>query len=676
MTTITALPAAPNRSTDNASTYVTKADAMMAALPTFVTETNTVAGEVNTNATSAAANAIIADASATAAASSVNAAAWVSGNTYTTGQCVYSPIDYQTYRHITASSSLTTDPSLDTTNWTKLTGSSGGISAAASVSTNTTLTSSSSGLQRITATNYGLIMKLPDATTLSVGGPKFILDNTTSAYPVKVVNNADTLLGFIPAGEVSYVSVSDISTAAGVFNCSNLRVIGCSAQLATVLFASITSVVDLGSGRELIVGGTSASSTLYCVMYTRTTNTFSSVVSVRAGVTSVDSQNAAILQSADKVLVVSCSNTTALEAVVIDTSGATPVVKTAATATLSANIGGNSFSTDVVAAPLTLTDSGSVLFSYNVATPAAQIRAISVSGFTTTIGAATTLDGTQGANSTAGGLVMAATGGVIAVSVATTNLYTKYYGVSGSSITTGSGTTTAGGTMTLNKATALGSRWGVLYNDGGTTCKGGIVSLSGTTTSISVATLFSAGTFTDAAVIGSTKILVHNGTSSSNANILTDSSGTASAGTAITINSDSSGTRVIANISGNTAYTQSGQSNQYISKIDCSGASPVLSSELISAYVSNTEVPTFSTSAANFAVSKNCIRGANYASTISVGTSTVNFRSELMGDIHSRAYPYLLHNSAVTSTRGRNNSERWARDASPYYTIAKIECVQ
>jgi hypothetical protein len=648
---------------------------MMAALPTFVTETNTVAGEVNTNATSAAANAIIADASATAAASSVNAAAWVSGNTYTTGQCVYSPIDYQTYRHITASSSLTTDPSLDTTNWTKLTGLSGGISAAASVSTNTTLTSSSSGLQRIAATNYGLIMKLPDATTLSVGGPKFILDNTASAYPVKVVNNADTLLGFIPAGEVSYISVSDISTAAGVWNCSNLQVIGCSAQLATVLFTSITSVVDLGSGRELIVGGTSASSTLYCVMYTRTTNTFSSVVSVRAGVTSVDSKNAAILQSADKVLVVSCSSTTALEAVVIDTSGATPVVKTAATATLASNLNGNTFNSDV-AVPLTLTDSGSVLFSYSRSGPIAGIRAISVSGFTTTIGAETALDGTQGANSTSGGFVMAATGGVIAVSVATTNLYTKYYGVSGSSITTGSGTTTAGGTMTLNKATALGSRWAVLYNDGGTTGKGGIISLSGTATSISIATLFSAGYFTDATVIGSTKILVHSAESTNNANILTDSSGTASAGTAITINSDTTGTRVIVNVSGNTAYTQSGQANQYISKIDCSGASPVLSTNLVYSVLSNAEVPIFPPSAANFAVSKNCIRGANYASTIAPGATTVNFRSELRGDVHGRAYPYLLHNSAIVFARGRNNSERWALDNSPYYTIAKIECVQ
>ena len=58
MTTITALPTAPSR-TDPAN-FRTRADAFMAALPTFATETNTVAGEVNTNATTATTQAGIA----------------------------------------------------------------------------------------------------------------------------------------------------------------------------------------------------------------------------------------------------------------------------------------------------------------------------------------------------------------------------------------------------------------------------------------------------------------------------------------------------------------------------------------------------------------------------------------------------------------------------------------
>ena len=45
--TITALPTAPAR-TDDPATFITRADAMMAALPTMVTEENTWAGQVNT----------------------------------------------------------------------------------------------------------------------------------------------------------------------------------------------------------------------------------------------------------------------------------------------------------------------------------------------------------------------------------------------------------------------------------------------------------------------------------------------------------------------------------------------------------------------------------------------------------------------------------------------------
>ena len=46
--------------------------------------------------------------------------AWVSGQTYILGATVYSPIDFKTYRHSTATSSLTTDPFYDGANWNSL----------------------------------------------------------------------------------------------------------------------------------------------------------------------------------------------------------------------------------------------------------------------------------------------------------------------------------------------------------------------------------------------------------------------------------------------------------------------------------------------------------------------------------------------------------------------------
>jgi hypothetical protein len=74
MTTISALPTAPSRA--DPSTFASRADAWVAALPTFASETNAVAGEVNSNASAASASASAASTSAgTASSASATAAA-------------------------------------------------------------------------------------------------------------------------------------------------------------------------------------------------------------------------------------------------------------------------------------------------------------------------------------------------------------------------------------------------------------------------------------------------------------------------------------------------------------------------------------------------------------------------------------------------------------------------
>jgi len=142
MTTITALPTPPSR--DDPANFRARADAFMAALPTFATEANTVAGEVNANATTAttqagiattqagnaSASAAAAAASATAAANAASAAAWVNGNTYALNAAAISTLDFQTYRKITPSSVTTIDPSLDYTNWVSLGGSDFALAAS------------------------------------------------------------------------------------------------------------------------------------------------------------------------------------------------------------------------------------------------------------------------------------------------------------------------------------------------------------------------------------------------------------------------------------------------------------------------------------------------------------------------------------------------------------------
>lgn len=138
MTTITALPTPPTRS--DPANFASRADTFLAALPQFQTEANAVASEMNTaltnataqvglattQATNAAASAVQANNFATAAANSATAAGaasgatvWVSGTTYSIGDCRWSPATYLTYRRKTAGAG-TTDPSLDSGNWALL----------------------------------------------------------------------------------------------------------------------------------------------------------------------------------------------------------------------------------------------------------------------------------------------------------------------------------------------------------------------------------------------------------------------------------------------------------------------------------------------------------------------------------------------------------------------------
>lgn len=126
---ITQLPTpAPTRTDPN--NFPARGDALVAALPAFVTQTNAVATEMETNraltqtgattataqATAAAVSATAAQQSAVVAASAAGSAIWVSATTYAVGAVVYSPLTLLTYRRRTAGAG-TTDPSLDPTNW-------------------------------------------------------------------------------------------------------------------------------------------------------------------------------------------------------------------------------------------------------------------------------------------------------------------------------------------------------------------------------------------------------------------------------------------------------------------------------------------------------------------------------------------------------------------------------
>lgn len=239
--TITPLPTAPAR-TDPPATFITRADAFLAAMVTMQTELNTTIGSMNTDIAGVNSNVIAAQAAQTgaetaetnaeaaqaAAESAANATLWVSGTSYSAGDVVYSPIDYKSYRAKTATSG-TTDPSLDSVNWLGLTGG-GEVTIDGETTIYNTLPSD------YTITNYDIeTTYLLSTSTGTISRTDNVITFTPNTVPTS---------SFTVNGKVFEVTVQDVPAGQQAFTLSG--------TYSWVAPAGVTSVsiVTVGGGSQ------------------------------------------------------------------------------------------------------------------------------------------------------------------------------------------------------------------------------------------------------------------------------------------------------------------------------------------------------------------------------------------------------------------------------------------
>jgi len=451
--------------------------------------------------------------------------------------------------------------------WTQGAGSGG-----TAITGNVTLTSASAAAMTVTPTTYGLYATLPNATTLPKDLSIFSFYNAGD-YDYGLKDSAGTQLGWIRPKTGALLGLSDNSTAAGSWVLYGVEKLGLTLQYVNTALSNngggILRVALDANRTCFIFGGTDC----YGIVYDASTQTWGSATLIRAGVNFGTYK--AVLSAVNQVLVVSCNSTTGLQGVALTISSNTITVNTAASVVLAGNI---SSLGQLIAV------STSFVVSYGRATTAAAIRAITISGTTVTIGAESALDTTldSSANLYASGSIVRCIYQTSAFTVTA-----KPYTVSGSTLTVGTAATAIG--TATGVRSFLNGNGNIVAEYNNTTHFATIFKLTGTTEAESSVSLGTASTsiqqYNDYAVISNSKTLFTSIVTGITwyANILTDTSGTATSGTQISgpfANGLQTGLVPIYSSSNIVRAFSRSTGNLYLVTFDCSGSSPVLSASV------------------------------------------------------------------------------------------------
>lgn len=386
----------------------------------------------------------------------------------------------------------------------------GGIATVGStITTEATLTATSAGYQPIQMTTYGKSVKLPDATTVGVGGPIFILDNTKGSYSAGIRDSTGTLIMAVAPGSEALVSLRDKSTAAGVWSVAGS---GLEPGLLTVNYLT-TTFANAGASQPIPFVALDNNVSIHFLywsagsFYAVVVDNTGKVVSTPITVTALGGQPvAAFRMSATEAIVFFGTGSTDHRAVVLTLTGSSPSYSISvgavanSTTYLGAVWGGENSRGEPKLAQLS--SSLYVVHGRDSGGTNAVAMAVSVSGSTITIG---TVTGAISANAQAASSIypLTATTALLFLTVGASTPYAVQayvLSVSGTTITWSSAVViaTTSGSVTYSHALLSPTRAIVMANNNNNQ-QGNVTALtiSGTTITNGGATpLFSVGSGT------------------------------------------------------------------------------------------------------------------------------------------------------------------------------------
>ena len=534
----------------------------------------------------------------------------------------------------------------------------GGVTASG----NTVLTSSSSGSQSITPTTWGQTVTLPSATTMSKGACVFNINNA-GGYPLKIVDNAGNTLGFIYQASAVTIGLADNSTAAGVWNISGAEFIANTALFFTnsVNFSKLNNIIKIDSTRFFILVSNDSTRKYYGIIYDSSSQTFGTPTLLA---TPSDLIANAILSATNQILFWYLNSGSDIGVVTLTLSGTTITVNTPVLATFPSY--GAPASIDLYYSLIQV--GTSFVISYD-ASAHNIVRGVTISGTVPTIGSEVVT--TTNSSTFYVSQVTSSTFMCVGL-VAGTSVNTQVFSISGTTITAGSVLTLSGPVNSFRiLPISSGVRWAILYWDGTNTAVS-IVSISGTTPTGSTVTLFAStgGTnipgFSDMVVDGSTLIVCS--TQYGLANTVTDTSGTATAGTQVVMPAQTTGVILaISATSGTAIFNALGNSSTSF-KIILNYSTPLsLSISLIDELLSGTTTVVVSTMGTRTYSGRRPIQALLGSQSFGIqntsGGATANGKITSISSTGYYAYAskWNLPNSLSTNTCfiGTNNNDVW-----------------
>jgi hypothetical protein len=434
----------------------------------------------------------------------------------------------------------------------------------------------------VTPATPGLYVTLPVAITITTEGVAQISIYNAGDYDYGVKDSAGTVLGWVRPRTGAIIGLADNSTAAGVWAYYGLEKLGITASYGnptiTAISSGAISAIELDSTRTcFLFGGT----TCYAIIYDASTQTWGTATSVRTSIASA--KFTGVKSATDQVLVCTCDATTGFEAVTLTIAGTAITVNTGTkgTATLAGDIAeiGN-----VIAV------STSWVVAYGRATTVSAIRAITISGTTPTIGS----ESAQGVTAATAPNIYASGSIVRTVNCDASSVYCKPFTVSGSSLSAGTAASTPATNNGIRSFVDGNGNLVCAYNNSNLSAV--IFKLTTTTEAASAVVLVSGidpgavVNYSEFIQITADKTLficrAAAGATYWYANILTGTSGTATAGTAITVATRGNmGSFAALSVTGNYARIAAYSVNAFYQiTFDCSGASPVQFKNVATAY--------------------------------------------------------------------------------------------